>query len=113
MERVKERAIEIITELELEPDKAVQITIMDKDEPRTLAQNAYYFTAMVQPLADWAGYTKEEMHEVLLGECFGTKKVGGLIVPKKRTSQLKKKEMMEYLDWVPRFAAEQGVVIGV
>ena len=111
---VRARVLDCISELtEKTLEKPVEITISEHDPNRTLAQNAYYWTAMVTPLAEWSGHTKEEMHEVLLGEFFGTVAVGDLIIPKQRSSTLKKKPMREYLDWIPRFAAENGVVIGV
>jgi hypothetical protein len=113
VERVRQRALDLLTDMELEKGKPIEIEVHDFSPKRTLDQNAFYFSAMVAPLADHLGYTKAEMHEVLLGECFGTKTVGGLTVPKKRSSTLKVGEMVEYLDWVPRFAAEMGVQIGV
>jgi len=113
VESVRKRACEAINALDLETCGPVAITLEKHNPPRTLAQNAYYWTAMVQPLADYCGYTKDEMHEILLAECFGSAEVGSLTLPNKRSSKLTKAEMQEYLEFVPRFAAEQGVVIGV
>lgn len=93
--------------------KPIQITICDYDPPRTLDQNDFYWAAAVSPLAEYLGYTRPEMHEVLLAEFFGTKEIGKLVIPRRRSKELTKTEMREYLDWVPRFAAEQGVVLGV
>jgi len=110
-EAVRDRCIEFIQSLN--GDTKVDITITKHDDPKTLQQNAYYWAAYVKPLSDHFGYTKQEMHEVLLAECFGQHKVGELILPNKRTGPMKKKEMMEYLDWLPRFAAEHGVVLAL
>jgi len=121
VEDVRARCIDLIREMDV--SKPVEITLCGADKKRTLAQNAFYWAGMVAPICEYTGLTKENQHQELLGKFFGwdtftvwSEELGEDITvytPKKRSSKLKKKEMMEYLDWLPRFAAEMGVVISV
>jgi len=49
-------------------DKYVWLTIDKFFNQRTLPQNRYYFGVIVAILADFFGYTREEMHEALKWE---------------------------------------------
>lgn len=110
MERVRENCILAIQSVSVE--EAVEIDLVPYSEPRTLSQNAFYWKGMIEPLADAFGYEKYQMHEVLLAHYSGTEQIGDLVLPKCRSSTMTKAEMREYLDWIPRFAGEHGVVLG-
>jgi len=77
---------------------------------RSDQQNRYYWGVVMQYLSQWCGYTPEEMHEAM--------KMKFLIVHRDKlpdtvrsTRSLTKDEMVEYIDNVIMFAAENGVVI--
>lgn len=80
---------------------------------RSTAANAYYWAAVVTPLALHCGYTPEQMHEVLLGEVFGVevKEFRGhkREVPRKRSSGLNTAEFSQYVEHCQSIAAELGV----
>lgn len=61
------------------------------------------------------GYSKEELHEVMLEAHFGveTRVVLGreLTRPRRRSSKLSKLEFAEFFDFIYRFMAEQGVYL--
>lgn len=96
-------------------DAPMEITIKPWEEPKTLEQNKGYWV-LVDVMANAIGYDKEEMHETLLGEHFGWREIekdGKVIMrmPKKRSSEVGKRLMAKYIDWLYRFAAEQDIIL--
>jgi len=88
----------------------VEMTIKPESQDKTAEQFAYYFSCVVQPLADCLGYTKTEMDGVLckhlLTENPGTKKE---YVRSK--SDLNRAELARFIDGAIMLAAQQGVVV--
>lgn len=85
-----------------------------KDRSRTLDQNAYYWK-IVSILAEYHGYTTQEMHEALLDAYSWTvtyKNFEGKPKQRKfRTSEMGVKQMSRYMETVIQHAAEEGVKI--
>lgn len=92
----------------------VVITIKAQKPQRTLAQSAYWWSTPVRLIAQHCGYTENQMHYALLGECFGyTPGPTGTPVPvKPSSSDLTVEEFTHLIDWVLTWApTELGVVI--
>ena len=64
--------------LENLPNQRIEITVAKESEDKTAEQLKYYFSCVVQPLADHLGYTKKEIDGVICKELLtvnpGTKK---------------------------------------
>jgi hypothetical protein len=61
------------------------------------------------------GWDAEDIHEYMLGECFGWETIAGLgrkrLRPLKRSSVLNKQEFSDFVAFIQRRAAEHGVYI--
>jgi len=88
----------------------LEITLKKESENKTAEQLAYYFSCVVQPLADHLGYTKTECDGVLckylLTENPGTKKEYV-----KSKSDLNRAELAKFIDNAIILAAQSGVVV--
>jgi len=88
----------------------VEITIAKESEDNTHDQFEYYFSCVVQPLADHLGYSKIEMDGVickqLLTENAGTKKE---FVQSK--ALLNRAELAAFIDKAIMLAVENGVIV--
>lgn len=87
---------------------------------RSLSQNAYlwgvvYPTLLTETGLTEQGWQKDDLHEYLLGECFGWNTLEGFgrkrLKPMNRSSNLSKMEFVDYVAFIQQFAAEHGVVI--
>jgi hypothetical protein len=62
-----------------------------------------------------AGWTKDDLHEWALGECFGWQEMSGLgkrrLKPLRRSSALSAAEFAEFVEWFVRRMAEFGIVL--
>ncbi len=94
--------------------KDVFLTISD-ELPRTFSQNSYYWGVVVKTIADHTGDDKDSTHEYLKQE-FAPHKIveihGQIIKIYKSTSKMTKKEFVEYVDKIMRWASHTlGVYI--
>ncbi len=93
-------------------------TIIRKSK-RTPSQNdlmwALYEDALEKGGEALRGWTKDDIHEYMLGEYWGWDKCTALgrtrLKPKKRSSQRSKAEHSNYLEFVVRRFAEHGIVL--
>lgn len=93
-------------------DRDVLVQVNTKRHRRTLEQNKYWWAVPVKELAEHCGYTPNQMHYALLGECFGYRPgPAGAVVPlKPSSSDLNIEEFSHLIDWVLTWApAELGV----
>jgi len=100
--------------LEKHAGKRIAVAIRKPRAKRSLDQNAYWWAVPVKVLADHCGYTDNQMHYALLGECFGY--VAGptaVVVPvKSSSSELSVEEFTKLIDWVLVWApSELGCVL--
>lgn len=97
--------------------KFVEVICRPERRKRSNQQNRWVWGyAYEQILAAW-GYapderkaaTKEDLHEKLVGECFGTHWDDRLKcqVRNVRTSKLSTAEFSQYMEWLPRYAAQE------
>ena len=81
---------------------------------RTIEQNALYWQWLTI-IGDDLGYTKEELHEIMLDEFAPVMTYRDLQnKPKQRkirSSEMSVKEMSEYMNHIDRFAAEQSIIL--
>ena len=95
-------------------NKDVDVIVEEHKDRRSLEQNKLMWV-WIGLLGEHLGYTKGDMHRVLLGEHFGTKEIeyNGKVYlePLQGSSGLKVKEMTEHLEWIEQFAVTMDVIL--
>jgi len=99
------------------PDGLVSLDVRPARKPRTLPQNAAWWSLVVAPLADHLGYDKHEhdmLHYALVAKCYGEtwdERIKAN-VPNVQSSKLTTAQFSELTDWAVRYAAQEwGVVL--
>lgn len=103
----------------LTTDKAFRVSVEPHKPRRTLSQNALLWALYADVLRlggeSMAGWDKDDLHTFFCGECFGWEKSAifgrARMRPLHGTSKLNKQQMSDFVDFVVRFMAEQGVVL--
>ncbi len=90
--------------------KRVEVIVREHKAKRSDCQNRLYWGVYIPPLAEYCGYTHDEMHEALR-RMFLTVEREGFPPTVKSTTQLNTKEFTEYLDKIEMLACENGVHI--
>lgn len=93
---------------------SVEVAITRLRAARSLEQNRYLWGVVYQTLADYTGYTPEEIHDVCKAKFIpkrvalanGNGEVVGEFVLGGSTRKLKKDECTEYIENIRRWAAE-------
>ena len=102
------------------PNKPLAVTVELWKKPRTNQQNAYLWGVVYPAIMEGGGealggFTRDDVHEWLLGECFGWQTLEGFgrkrMRPLKRSSALNKQEFSDYLTIIDTKCAEFGIVI--
>ena len=102
------------------PSKPFAVTVEVWKKPRTNQQNAYLWGVVYPAIMEsggeaLGGFTRDDVHEWLLGECFGWQTLEGFgrkrMRPLKRSSALNKQEFSDYLTFIDTKCAEFGIVI--
>jgi hypothetical protein len=102
------------------PAKPFAVTVEVWKKPRTNQQNAYLWGVVYPAVIEGGGealggFTRDDVHEWLLGECFGWQTLEGFgrkrMRPLKRSSALNKQEFSDYLTFIDTKCAEFGIVI--
>ena len=102
------------------PAKPFAVTVEVWKKPRTNQQNAYLWGVVYPAVIEGGGealggFTRDDVHEWLLGECFGWEVLEGFgrkrMRPLKRSSALNKQEFSDYLTFIDAKCAEFGIVI--
>lgn len=115
-ERMIERIGRVLAGLSM--DNAWNITIAEHKPTRSHAQNRYLW-GIVYPTILKAGalegWEADDLHEYLLGECFGWETLAGFgkrrLRPLRRSSKLNKQEFSDYVAFIQRKMAEHGVYV--
>ena len=91
----------------------VEVIVRKQRVQRSLDQNAYLHAHPFPLLAEHFGYSVPEVKFVLMGECWGWKKVNGKDIPvKPSTSDMTVEECTYFIDWlIPWAAVNHGVAI--
>ena len=91
--------------------KKVTMSLAVEYGKRTLPQNSYLWGGPYAEIAEATGNTKDDVHEGL-GELFLMEDTGKKFPERRSTASLDRKEFMQYLDDIIRWAAEElGLVI--
>lgn len=95
--------------------KQVQWEVKKVNDKRTLQQNKYYWSVVVNMVAEYCGYHPDEAHEILLQEFAPLQEVGTdrwhqktIVV---RSSQMTVDEMIYYIDRIVQEMASIGLEI--
>ena len=102
------------------PQKSFAVTVEVWKKPRTNQQNAYLW-GVVYPAGiegggeALGGWTRDDLHDYFLGECFGWETLEGFgrkrLRPLKRSSTLNKQEFTDYLMFIEAKCVDMGIVI--
>lgn len=87
---------------------------IQKNIPRSMNLNKYYWSVVVMVPAKELGYEKEEMHEVFKSKFLYKKELidGEWVKIVRSTTKISSKEMITYIDQIKRFCTEElGVYI--
>ncbi len=104
----------------LSPDKTWAIEVTEWKKPRTNQQNAFLWGVAYPAILEGggealAGWTRDDLHEYFLGECFGWETLEGFgrkrMRPLKRSSALTKQEFSEYLNFLEGRCMDMGITI--
>lgn len=100
----------------LAKDKAWLVEVRELRPRRSDEQNRYLWGVVYPAITErLEGWTKEDVHEYCLGECFGWETVEGLgrkrHRPLKRSSRLSKTEFVDYVDFIQRRMAGHGIYV--
>jgi hypothetical protein len=109
-----ERAHKLLDDLD--QGKAWTVAVKPYRKKRSNSQNAYYWAALVNEIALETGHDANEVHEFLLGECFGWQEseVFGRrkVRPSRTSSQLNVNQFSSYCQWVQAWASKNlGMVL--
>lgn len=98
--------------------KPVTIEIKPWRPKRSTSANAYWWGCVVTPLAEFAGTTQSEMHDILCGQYFGweEKEIFGKtrLIPRRSTTSPDKMSVADFQGLIQlgqQIAAEYGVVL--
>ena len=102
------------------PNKPLAVTVELWKKPRTNQQNAYLWGVVYPAIMEGGGealggFTRDDVHEWLLGEGFGWETLEGFgrkrLRPLRRSSTLNKQEFTDYLMFIEAKCAEMGIKI--
>jgi hypothetical protein len=102
-------------------DKDVEIIVKEHKPKRSDCQNrllwSIYAEILQRGAEAMAGWTKDDLHELFLGMHFGWEIIEGFgqkrKKPIRRSSRLNTVEFTEFVDFILRYMAEQGVYIAM
>lgn len=87
-------------------DKEFQLVARKARKPRSNNQNSYYWGVVLSLIYDHTGHTPEELHEAFKWKFLKRFNSDGLEFAKS-TTELTTGEMMEYVENIKKFAAEE------
>ena len=118
----RDRAIERVAGFlaRLPQDKAWRVSVTEQKRRRTTQQNRYLWGVAYPAILTGggealAGWDAEDIHEFMLGECFGWETVEGFgrkrLKPLKRSAKLTTLEFSDFVAFIQSKAAEFGVYV--
>jgi hypothetical protein len=102
------------------PQKPFAVTVEVWKKPRTNQQNAYLWGVVYPAVIEGGGealvgWSRDDLHDYFLGECFGWETLEGFgrkrLRPLKRSSTLNKQEFSDYLEFISMKCGELGFTI--
>ena len=108
----RERPIDYGRWLMMLAGERVEEVIRKRRTKRSHQANAFYWAAVVTPLAEHLGYERDELHEVLAMRFLRIEDCPITGVPRrKRTPKTDTAEFADYVERCIRLAAELGVLV--
>ena len=104
----------------LSPNKTWAIEVTEWKKPRTQQQNAFLWGVVYPAILEGGGemlggWTRDDLHEYMLGQCFGEEEITGFgrsyTRPLKRSHKLNKQEFSDYLLFIETRCMEMGIDI--
>ena len=102
------------------PQKPFAVTVELWKKPKTSRQLAYLWGVVYPAVIEGGGealggWTRDDLHDYFLGECFGWETLEGFgrkrLRPLKRSSTLNKQEFTDYLMFIEAQCVDMGIVI--
>ena len=104
----------------LDPLKTWAVEVTEWRRPRTNQQNKFLWGVVYPSIIEGGGealrgWNRDDLHDYLLGECFGWETLEGFgrkrMRPLKRSSALNKQEFSDYLLFLETKCMDMGIVI--
>ena len=104
----------------LDPLKTWAVEVTEWKKPRTNQQNKFLWGVVYPSIIEGGGealrgWTRDDLHDYFLGECFGWETLEGFgrkrLRPLRRSSTLNKQEFSDYLLFLETKCLEMGIVI--
>jgi hypothetical protein len=104
----------------LDPLKTWAVEVTEWKKPRTNQQNKFLWGVCYPCILEGGGealrgWTRDDLHDYFLGECFGWETLEGFgrkrLRPLKRSSALNKQEFSDYLLFLETKCLDMGIVI--
>jgi hypothetical protein len=91
----------------------VRLTVSKASEKRSTNANGYLWGVCYEAIAEWSGYTPEEVHALCKAMFIEPRplNLGGKVVEIRSTAGMDSARFSAYVENVKRFAAEQGLYI--
>ena len=113
-------AAAVLRMLKHAPAKTLAVTVEEWRKPRTNQQNAYLWGVVYPAVLEaggetLGGWTRDDLHEFFLGECFGWETLEGFgrkrLRPLRRSSGMDKQTFTDYLMFIEGKCAQMGIFI--
>jgi hypothetical protein len=105
----RERACTLINDLSY--TKAWELTVKPYRKKRANSQNRFYWAAIIGGIRDATGNDSNDLHEYLLGECFGWQEYQIMdkrkVRPARRSSDMTVEEFALYCEWCISWAGRE------
>ena len=104
----------------LDPLKTWAVEVTEWRRPRTNQQNKFLWGVVYPAIIEGGGealrgWTRDDLHDYFLGECFGWETLEGFgkkrLRPLRRSSALNKQEFSDYLLFLETKCMDMGIVI--
>lgn len=104
----------------LDPLKTWAVEVTEWKKPRTGQQNKFLWGVVYPSILEGGGealrgWTRDDLHDYFLGECFGWETLEGFgrkrLRPLRRSSTLNKQEFSDFLLFLETKCLEMGIVI--
>lgn len=104
----------------LDPLKTWAVEVTEWRRPRTNQQNKFLWGVVYPSIIEGGGealrgWTRDDLHDYFLGECFGWETLEGFgrkrLRPLKRSSTMATQEFTDYLMFIEAKCADMGIVI--
>ena len=104
----------------LDPLKTWAVEVTEWRKPRTNQQNKFLWGVVYPAIIEGGGetlrgWTRDDLHDYFLGECFGWETLEGFgrkrLRPLRRSSTLNKQEFSDYLLFLETKCMDMGIVI--